>query len=202
MNAAMVTSAADLWVRGPVTTAQRPAETAPREIPAVAPPRERLQPPPRRSPGPPVAPQPTAHQSLPGVSWLGAHGGAGTTTLAEQLGGRDLGTHWPDLGSGDFGRFLVVARTNAAGLRAASQVLDALRTGNHPAGVELLALVLVADAPGRLPLSLARRIRVLRSVADTVRVPWIPGWRTGQPVHKPPKELAKLADLVDSWSRA
>nr|WP_157527636.1 DUF6668 family protein [Kibdelosporangium sp. MJ126-NF4]CEL15623.1 hypothetical protein [Kibdelosporangium sp. MJ126-NF4]CTQ90338.1 hypothetical protein [Kibdelosporangium sp. MJ126-NF4] len=244
MNAAMVTSAADLWVRGPVTAHQRPAGTPPHQTPGMppggnpapqqprgnpgtpphgnpapqlpgnpgTPPRGNLVPQFRENPPvrpqqpvpsqPPIAPRLSSAGPQPGISWLGAHGGAGTTTLAEALSGRDVGTRWPDLAAGEPGQVIVVARTNAAGLRAASQVLDALRTGRHPDGVVLVALVLVADAPGRLPHSLARRVRVLRSVADTIRVPWVPAWRAGEAAPKPPKEMAKLADLVQSRSHA
>ena len=61
----------------------------------------------------------------------------------------------------------------------------------------LLAVVLVADAPGRLPLGLLRRIRVIRSVVHVHRVPWIPAWRLGADLKYLPRQLDALADLVD-----
>jgi hypothetical protein len=79
-----------------------------------------------------------------------------------------------------------------------SQALGALKDGRAPQGIDLLAVVLVADAPGRLPLALLRRIRVLRSVARVQRVPWIPAWRTGGTPKVLPRQLDSLAELTGS----
>ncbi|MER6961943.1 hypothetical protein [Streptomyces sp. NPDC000618] len=130
------------------------------------------------------------------ISWANAHGGAGATTFAAALGGTDIGHAWPDVGRGEPGRTLLLARTHDRGLRAAAQALDALRTGRHPPGVHLVAVVLVADAPGRLPLELFRRVRVLRSAARTISVPWISQWRVGEPVAKAPRAIVELAALI------
>ncbi|WP_240964330.1 hypothetical protein [Streptomyces sp. C1-2] len=73
-----------------------------------------------------------------------------------------------------------------------------LNGGHAPKGLDLLAVVLVADAPGRLPLGLLRRIRVLRSAARVHRVPWIPAWRTGGSPKVQPRQLDRLAELVGS----
>ncbi|MFF0728739.1 DUF6668 family protein [Streptomyces sp. NPDC004134] len=134
------------------------------------------------------------------MSWVGAHGGAGASTLARALGGADVGRRWPDRAGGEPGRTLLVARTHAAGIRAASQALNALRLGEHPAGVELVAVVLVADAPGRLPRELGRRVRVLRSAAEVRRIPWVPAWRVGRETERPPGEVRALAALVGGAS--
>jgi hypothetical protein len=145
------------------------------------------------------APAPAPYAPVTGggqVSWIAAHGGAGVTSLAAALGGADLGTRWPDPARGEPGRILVVARTHAAGIQAASTVLGALRDGSHPSGLELLGIVLVADAPGRLPLALARRIRVLSSAVATYQVPWIPSWRLGARTADLPKKVAALAELT------
>jgi hypothetical protein len=131
-----------------------------------------------------------------GVSWVAAHGGAGTSSLTGVLGGTDLGCRWPDAARGEPARVLLVARTHAAGLQAASQALNSLREGRHPPGMSLVALVLVADAPGRLPFTLGRRIRVLRSVVPVRRVPWIAGWRIGKPPKNLPKQLLGLGELA------
>ncbi|WP_405889225.1 hypothetical protein OG427_00290 [Streptomyces sp. NBC_00133] len=131
-----------------------------------------------------------------GVGWVAAHGGAGASTLAKVLGGTDLGCRWPDASQGEPAKVMLVARTHADGMRAASRALGALREGRHPRGMELVALVLVADAPGRLPISLARRVRVLRSVAPVRRVPWIPPWRMGKQAKDLPKEVFRLGALA------
>lgn len=59
-------------------------------------------------------------------------------------------------------------------------------------------MVLVADAPGRLPLGLLRQIRVLRSVARVQRVPWIAAWRVGATPKALPRQISRLAELVGS----
>ncbi|GAB7039391.1 MULTISPECIES: DUF6668 family protein [Catenuloplanes] len=139
--------------------------------------------------------------STAGVSWVAAHGGAGASTLAAALGGVDVGARWPSESRADPARVLLVARTHSGGLRATARALAAMREGRHPPGMELLGLVLVADAPGRLPWPLFRRTRVLRSVAPVWRVPWIEQWRLGAELRKAPKVLLSLADLVDDLHR-
>ncbi|MET9056899.1 DUF6668 family protein [Streptomyces antibioticus] len=134
------------------------------------------------------------------IGWVKAHGGAGVTSLVELLGGVDVGARWPEPARGEPHRVVLVGRTSARGLRSVSQALGALHDGKAPQGLELLAVVLVADAPGRLPLGLLRRIRVLRSVARVHRVPWIPAWRTGGRPKSVPRQLATVARLVGSGS--
>ncbi|MEV4337719.1 DUF6668 family protein [Streptomyces sp. NPDC049590] len=134
---------------------------------------------------------------MPGqLAWVGTHGGAGTSTLAAVFGGVDAGREWPRPDRGEPDSVLLVARTHAAGLQALSRALDKVRTGEHPAGVEVAGAVLVADAPGRLPRDLARRIKVISSVVDVHRVPWVPGWRTGDLTVPPPRETASLSRLT------
>lgn len=176
-----------MWVRGP--TVRRPGRSAAGSPgPAAHPDRDGTR--------QPYAGNPPYPQS--GIAWVNAHGGAGSSTLAEVLGGTDVGNRWPDAAKGEPGRFLLVARTHAAGLQAASRTLDALRRQDHPKGLELVAVVAVADAPKHLPAQLSRRIRVLKSAARVYRVPWIPSWRLGVDPAKLPKEVRRLGDLVDA----
>jgi hypothetical protein len=63
--------------------------------------------------------------------------------------------------------------------------------------MELVGLVLVADAPGRLPPPLVTRIRLLRSVAPVWRVPWIAPWRLGRKASKLPKQAIGLGRIVE-----
>lgn len=79
-------------------------------------------------------------------AWVGTHGGAGVSTLAAVYGGHDSGRDWP--GPGAPTSVLLVARTHAAGLLAALRGLELFRRGEHPPGLDLDAVVLVADAPG------------------------------------------------------
>ena len=134
-----------------------------------------------------------------GLSWVAAHGGAGASTLTAALGGADIGCRWPDESRAEPARVMLVARTHNGGLRAAARALDALREGRHTPGMELVGLVLVADAPGRLPPSLRRRIRVLRSVAPLLRVPWIEPWRVGEQATRVPKALLRLGAFVGEF---
>ena len=146
--------------------------------------------------GEPVQRTPVRGRSRDEIGWVKAHGGAGATSLAEALGGVDVGARWPDPARGEPRRIMLVGRTSARGLRAVSRALGALRDGKAPQGVDLLGVVLVADAPGRLPLGLLRRVRVVRSVARVQRVPWIPAWRVGGRPARLPRQLSVLADLV------
>ena len=145
---------------------------------------------------PDTPPGPGRSLSASGMGWVAAHGGAGVTTLSMVLGGKDLGARWPEAARAEPARVMLVARTHAQGLRAASRGLNALREGRHPAGMELVGLVLVADAPGRLPHPLVARIRLLRSVVPVWRVPWIAPWRLGDQAPGLPKQAVGLGRIV------
>jgi len=81
--------------------------------------------------------------------WQGAHGGAGVTTLARALGGLEASRE----AAGSLPR-VVVARTHAAGLERAQQVAAELDAAEGGGVTPVLGLVLVPDAPGRLPPAL------------------------------------------------
>ncbi|MEV7062130.1 DUF6668 family protein [Streptomyces collinus] len=142
-------------------------------------------------PGPPEPAH--AHAAARRFSWVGLHGGAGVSTLVAVYGGHDSGRSWP--GPGDPPSVLLVARTHAAGLDTAAGAVEIFRRGQAPPGLDLDAIVLVADAPGRLPRPLAQRVRSLESVIDVYRVPWVPSWRLGEP-GRPPRGTEALARLT------
>jgi hypothetical protein len=129
-------------------------------------------------------------------AWVATHGGAGASTLAAVFGGHDAGRNWPRPEQDEPGSVLLVGRTHAAGLDAVSHTLDIFRRGDAPPGLDLDAIVLVADAPGRLPRQLTQRIKVISSVIDVYRVPWVPAWRTGDLMGPLPREIAPLARLT------
>lgn len=158
----------EIWIRGPVA--------AP-EAQAAAPPE-------------PAHPHATARR----FSWVGLHGGAGVSTLAAVYGGHDSGRAWP--GPAGPRSVLFVARTHAAGLDAVVPAVEAFRRGEAPRGLDLEAVVLVADAPGRLPRPLAQRIRLVESVIDVYRVPWVPEWRLGDVRGRPPHGTDSPARLT------
>ncbi|MEV5431113.1 DUF6668 family protein [Streptomyces sp. NPDC052701] len=155
----------EIWIRGPVAVPE-PAPPGSARAPATA----------RR------------------LAWVGAHGGAGASTLAAVYGGHDCGRAWP--GPAGPRSVLLVARTHAAGLEAVARAVEAFRRGQVPPGLGLEAVVLVADAPGRLPRPLARRIRSLESAVDVHRVPWVPAWRLGAPGGRLPRGTRALARLT------
>ncbi|MFG3583347.1 DUF6668 family protein [Streptomyces sp. NPDC047990] len=135
-------------------------------------------------------------------AWVATHGGAGTSTLATVFGGVDAGRDWPRSEPGTSWSVLLVGRTHAAGLDAVSYTLDIFRRGEAPPGLDLEAVVLVADAPGRLPRPLAQGVKALSSVVDVHEVPWVPAWRIGDLGSGPPRESAALARLTASARRA
>lgn len=149
--------------------------------------------------GPVAAPDPVPMPYAPTAtprrfSWVAVHGGAGASTLAAVYGGQDCGREWP--GAGDPPSVLLVGRTHAAGLESVLRAVDVFRRGEAPQGLDLDAVVLVADAPGRLPRPLVQRARVIESLIDVYRVPWVTDWRLGDLGGSPPRETAALARLT------
>lgn len=129
--------------------------------------------------------------------WVGCHGGAGTTTLHQEVdGGTDSGIRgWPNRPDNAQARVVLVARTHARGLTAAQTVARQWAAG-YAGNVELLGLVAVADAPGRLPKALRDSLRFIAGgVPRLWRVPWVEGWWMTERSHGSPtiKETAKLA---------
>ncbi len=137
-----------------------------------------VQPPGCPWPTPPTHPPAVADDDEPSpVFVVGTHGGAGTSTVARLLNALDSGCHWPEPPYGVRVNVLLTARTNAAGLRAASQTLAGYHARGFPEFAHLAGFVLVADAPGRLPKDLTRRIAILGSAAMVYRLPWVRDWR-------------------------
>src|SRR5918999_1627930 len=147
-----------------------------------------------KTPRGPSAPQqgvpaPAEDQRLPKFAipaadtlwWVGVHGGAGETTMAQLLPGtRAAGHRWPIPPPPVPTPVVLVARTHGSGLRRAQRAATEWASG-VVRGVSVLGLVLIADAPGRLP-------RVLDDFADVVgggvprvwEIPWIEEWRRGE----------------------
>ncbi|MFE0451132.1 DUF6668 family protein [Streptomyces sp. NPDC058914] len=163
----------EIWIRGPVAT----PEPVPGPYESVA------------------APAATPRR----FSWLATHGGAGASTLAAVYGGHDCGRDWP--GPGAPSSVLLVARTHATGLESALRTLEVFRRGEAPPGLDLDAVVLVADAPGRLPRPLVQRIRLIESAIDVYRVPWVQAWRLGDLSGDPPREAETLSRLTGAVTR-
>lgn len=136
------------------------------------------------------------------VWWVGTHGGAGESTLEQLLeGSRASGHAWPcgELGTGLTPAVLLVARTNARGLRAAQLRAVEWASGSVPVSVH--GLVLIADAPGKLPKPLKEFAQVVSGAVPRVwRLPWVEAWRLGEPVSgdTTPKAIVKVLDELRS----
>lgn len=133
--------------------------------------------------------------------WIvGAHGGSSESTVASlSTGWRAAGHAWPQAAAGSVQvPVAVVARTSTRGLQAAKAAAKQWAGGLVP-GVRLVGLILVDDAPGRLPRPLRELSRVVAGgYPRTWRVPWMEAWRLGEDVsaESSPREVRRmLAEL-------
>ena len=126
--------------------------------------------------------------------WLtSAHGGAGSSTLAQlSVGWRAAGTAWPiSPEPGRPARVLLCARTSYTGLRAAQAALTDWASGRVP--VHLEGLVLLAAAPARTPKQLRPLHELVRGAAGRVwEIGWQSQWLTGPPVITRDRGLREL----------
>ena len=129
--------------------------------------------------------------------WVGTHGGSGESTLAALMPGTQAAGHaWPRTPSQTPARTVLVARGDARGLRAAQDAMRQWAAGLVPS-VEVLGLVVMADAPGRVPRSLRDLLQVVSGgVPRTWTVPWVEAWRVGEPpaLASSPREVQRLVD--------
>ena len=106
--------------------------------------------------------------------WLvGAHGGAGVSTLAQmwQHAG-DGGARWPGLTT-ESPYTVLVARDTAAGLDAAHLALRQYHT-EHDIPARLLGLILVAGGPGNRTSEVRRLRQTVTSLAGiSWSIPWL-----------------------------
>lgn len=145
--------------------------------------------------GLPVCPQP----AMAALWLIGAHGGAGESTLA----GLDdswaaAGHSWPSAPSGP-AQSVIVARSHLAGLQAAQAAAQQWASGRVPS-VQLLGLIIVADAPGRLPRPLRELQQIISGgVPRTWTVPWVEAWRATSPDETNiPRSVRSLCDDLRS----
>lgn len=165
--------------------------------PALSPAPDSVSPPPRHwqlpvHTQPPAPPPPQA--APPRWWWLGAHGGAGVSTLARLVpGGGDALRAWPNPELPAAASVVLVCRSNQHGMTAAAHAVRQWLAGACPP-VALWGVVIVADAPGRLPRALtAQRRRLAGTVPRTHVVPWVDQWRAHEPAAETaPKALARL----------
>jgi hypothetical protein len=116
--------------------------------------------------------------------WLGAHGGAGESTLAAlAAGSRAAGHAWPiPVPPTIVHRVVLVARSNFAGFSAARHAAIDWASGSVGGGVQLVGVALMADSRGRLPKPLRDLEQVLAGGVPRVwQLPWVETWRFGPP---------------------
>lgn len=126
---------------------------------------------------------------------VGAHGGAGATTWAHLLGAGDAGCAWPRPPRAV--QVLVVARANRTGLRAAQAAAIQWASGALEA-VDLVGLLLVADAPGRMPKGLRDYARLVRGAfPQVIEMGWVESWRVQEAWKEPtPREAQRVLARV------
>lgn len=113
--------------------------------------------------------------------WVyGVHGGAGESLIAAlNSNWSATGHRWPDPGTPQRA-VLLVARTSAHGLNAAHDAIADWAAGRVPGTPALAGLVLVADAPGRLPRPLHDLAKLVAGGVDqSWRIGWSEQWRLG-----------------------
>jgi hypothetical protein len=132
-----------------------------------------------------------------GVALLGAHGGAGVTSLLRAGLDKiavDARRCWPAGGS-----ILLVARTSTSGLEWARDLARQHASG-LASDAELLGLALIADAPGRLPARAAELRHLMSGAFPRVwHLPWLEEWRLAgscEALPAPPQVQQLAAELA------
>ncbi|MEV5835371.1 hypothetical protein [Nocardia sp. NPDC052112] len=151
------------------------------------------------------APLPVTGPHPPLFAVLGAHGGAGTSTLARWWApAADTGLAWP-ASNRTTQRVVIAARLCMPGLTAAADRLREWHADLAPDGVTVIGLVLTPARPGRVPASV-RRYRGV--VAELVEHVYSIGWHDELiscelselaqylPFNPPPRRRAHIAAAV------
>ncbi|MEU8131905.1 DUF6668 family protein [Streptodolium elevatio] len=183
-----------------VTERKPVVEHTPRPL-RTQPPPSGAVPPPTRG-GLPLRRRPDAH--LAPWWWVGVHGGAGVGSLqacAPQSADGDRA--WPVPEGQGTARVVLVCRSNFGGLRAAQSAVRQWAAGVVP-NVAVLGLVVVADAPGRLPKPLRDLTTLVAGGVPLLwSVPWVEPWRLGHPPDpgNTPKAVVKLVAQISQPAR-
>lgn len=134
-------------------------------------------------------PLPTTGTYPPLWAVLGAHGGAGTSTLAQWWApAADAGPAWP-ANARTTQRVVIAARLCIPGLTAAAERLREWHAGLTPAGVTVLGVVLTAARPGKAPAAVRRYRGIVAALAECM---YDISWHDDLLV----RELAELAEYT------
>ncbi|MFI7524484.1 hypothetical protein [Nocardia salmonicida] len=139
---------------------------------AVAPPPDRRA---------PVWDRPVPHSGRAPAIWLlGAHGGAGVSTLAQMLAlAADCNRRWPAAMGGESPFTVIVARETIEGLARAHDLLRQYHCGLIAGSPVLVGLVTTAHQPGKPPRPIRRYIDVISDLvpeAGRWRIDWQDDW--------------------------
>jgi hypothetical protein len=97
-------------------------------------------------------------------------------------GGVDAGRWWPICDPPAFVRVVLVARSDAHGLRAAQTAAWQWSSSSHLRSVRLLGLAVIAEAPGRRPKPLRDLLTLISGGVPKVwDLPWVEELRLGDP---------------------
>lgn len=152
-------------------------------------------------------PLPTTAAYPPLFAVLGAHGGAGASTLAHWwIHAADTGRAWP-AAAASTQRVVVTARECLPGLTAAADRLREWRAHVTPTGVDVVALVLIAARPGDVPRPVRRYADTIADLVDGAvhRIGWheqlleceLDDLATYAPRDAPPTRRRRRGDLRD-----
>lgn len=169
--------------------------------PAQATHRVPARPQPRSVKAPTVGGLPVASQVNRAALWcVGVHGGAGESSLAALIPGAAEAHHaWPQLMNGERAPVVLVARSNLAGLNAASRACQQWAAAETPP-VDVLGIVVMADSKGKLPKETREFIARLKGLVRKVWLaPWVEQWRLlYEPASDVPRELAPIVRELTS----
>lgn len=125
-----------------------------------------------------------------GEVWLvSTHGGAGSSSLGAALDMPATTRAWPLREDGQPVPVVLVCRSNFTGIEAARLAAREWASGSVP-GVQVVGLVVVADASGRLPKELQRMVEHIAGAVPTV---WRVGWEEDLRTAAATPELARGA---------
>ncbi len=152
----------------------------------------------------PTVPLPVRQFPYSARLWVvGAHGGAGESSLAE-LGDYWVATQgcWPEPTVSGPTPCVVVARTHARGLLAAREALRQWASGGVGQAADVVGLVLMPDAPGKIPTPLTDLATVVSGGSPRIwQAPWVESWRFGEPVAQGlPRSMNKILGQLQALS--